>query len=109
MSSGPGILATCRAAETGPNITRGEHQCVHLCPAHMDPRSWLLTVSEPRTQGRAPTADPCGIAGGYSQARGGGGQTPVGAKQGDRGSDLSPHTGLRTVWNASTPHEVGWM
>ena len=32
-----------------------------------------------RAPGRAPVADPCGIAGGYSKAQGGGGETPEGA------------------------------
>jgi hypothetical protein len=59
-----------------------------------------------RVRGRL---DPCGIAGGYAQARGAGGQTPVGAQQGDLGSELPLHTGLKTLWKASGPHEVGFM
>ena len=34
-----------------------------------------------RSPGRAPTGDPCGVAGGYLVTTGGGGETPAGAKQ----------------------------
>ena len=41
-----------------------------------------------RSPGRAPVADPCGVAGAYVRATGGGGETPIGSKQGDLGSEL---------------------
>ena len=62
-----------------------------------------------RAPGRAPTADPCGIAGGYAKPTGGGGETPTGARQGDRGSRLAPLAGVTTEWAARAEVEVGWM
>ena len=53
-------------------------------------------------------SDPCGIAGGYTHETGGGGETPPGAKQGDKGS-LLPPTASRMVWQSGKPVEVGWM
>ena len=41
-----------------------------------------------RSPGRAPVADPCGVAGAYVRSTGGGGETPIGSKQGDLGSEL---------------------
>lgn len=57
--------------------------------------------------GRAPVLDSCGIAGGYSQVTGGGGETPPGAKQGDNGSQLP--AGESETWKAGSVVEVGWM
>ena len=62
-----------------------------------------------RAPGRAPVSDPCGVAGGYVQPRGGGGETPVGSKQGDPGSKLPPLKGVTTQWLAGDSVEVGWM
>jgi hypothetical protein len=62
-----------------------------------------------RAPGRAPVADPCGFAGGYMKAQGGGGETPVGAHQGDLGSKLPPLEGVKTEWVAGGVAEVGWM
>lgn len=63
-----------------------------------------------RAPGRAPTADPCGVAGGYLTAQGGGGQTPEGAThQGQKGSTLPPLEGVRTEWKAGGVEEVGFM
>jgi hypothetical protein len=39
----------------------------------------------------------------------GGGQTPVGAHQGDLGSKLPPLEGVKTEWVAGGVAEVGWM
>ena len=61
-----------------------------------------------RSPGAAPVADPCGVAGGYAKPRGGGGQTPQGARQLDPGSQLPPSPN-RTLWRASAPVEVGFM
>eukprot|EP01049_Picozoa_sp_SAG25_P008851 SAG25_NODE_829_length_5170_cov_2.432656_6_plen_276_part_00 len=60
-----------------------------------------------RSPGRAPTADPCGVAGAYKLAVGGGGQTPIGAKQGDKGSELP--VGVITEWKKGAVEEVGFM
>ena len=47
------------------------------------------TATHPwRAPGRAPISDPCGVAGAYTVATGGGGETPPGSKQGDKGSAL---------------------
>eukprot|EP00937_MAST-01D_sp_MAST-1D-sp2_P005951 g5951.t1 len=62
-----------------------------------------------RSPGHAPTSDPCGVAGGYATPTGGGGETPMGARQGDKGSALPSHAGVRTQWRASAIAEVGWM
>lgn len=43
------------------------------------------------------------------QARGGGGETPDGAHQGDRGSKLPPLPGVHTQWTAGAVEQVGWM
>lgn len=61
-----------------------------------------------RSPGRAPVSDPCGVAGGYKVPTGGGGETPPGAQQGDKGSEL-PETGIKTIWTVGTTAEVGWM
>lgn len=61
-----------------------------------------------RAPGHAPVEDPCGMAGGYKTAQGGGGQTPDGAQQFDRGSKL-PKLGVKTEWLAGDAVEVGWM
>ena len=50
-----------------------------------------------------------GVAGGYLTEQGGGGQTPEGAKQGDKGSKLPPLKGVNTTWNAGDAVEVGFM
>eukprot|EP01051_Picozoa_sp_SAG22_P001609 SAG22_NODE_65_length_23128_cov_51.766609_4_plen_254_part_00 len=60
-----------------------------------------------RAPGRAPVADPCGVAGAYKLPVGGGGQTPIGAKQGDKGSGLP--VGVVTDWKAGAVEEVGFM
>eukprot|EP00036_Acanthoecidae_sp_10tr_P011490 CAMPEP_0182926672 /NCGR_PEP_ID=MMETSP0105_2-20130417/12203_1 /TAXON_ID=81532 ORGANISM="Acanthoeca-like sp., Strain 10tr" /NCGR_SAMPLE_ID=MMETSP0105_2 /ASSEMBLY_ACC=CAM_ASM_000205 /LENGTH=318 /DNA_ID=CAMNT_0025064573 /DNA_START=135 /DNA_END=1091 /DNA_ORIENTATION=- len=60
-----------------------------------------------RSPGRAPVSDPCGVAGAYNQPRGGGGETPEGAHQGDKGSALPPT--VPTRWSAGAAVEVGWM
>lgn len=60
-----------------------------------------------RSPGAAPTSDPCGVAGAYVKPRGGGGETPIGAHQGDLGSKL-PST-APTTWVGGTTAEVGWM
>eukprot|EP01052_Picozoa_sp_SAG31_P008816 SAG31_NODE_451_length_15511_cov_77.547301_10_plen_118_part_00 len=102
-----------------------------------------------RAPGRAPVSDPCGIAGAYEEATGGGGQvrsscmcndcvtkccrapnsvqtkflaiarpaqshtltplvqTPIGSKQGDKGSELP--VGVITNWKAGGVEEVGFM
>eukprot|EP00326_Haptolina_ericina_P000681 CAMPEP_0181207818 /NCGR_PEP_ID=MMETSP1096-20121128/21792_1 /TAXON_ID=156174 ORGANISM="Chrysochromulina ericina, Strain CCMP281" /NCGR_SAMPLE_ID=MMETSP1096 /ASSEMBLY_ACC=CAM_ASM_000453 /LENGTH=374 /DNA_ID=CAMNT_0023298851 /DNA_START=49 /DNA_END=1173 /DNA_ORIENTATION=+ len=62
-----------------------------------------------RSPGHAPTSDPCGVAGGYAKPTGGGGETPMGATQGDRGSALPRHAEVRTEWPAGGVAEVGWM
>ena len=49
-----------------------------------------------------------GMAGGYSKATGGGGETPAGAHQGDLGSNLPPLQGVNTKWTAGGVAEVGW-
>lgn len=60
-----------------------------------------------RAPGRAPVSDPCGVAGAYKESTGGGGQTPIGAKQGDKGSELP--VGVVTNWKAGGVEEVGFM
>jgi len=62
-----------------------------------------------RSPGHNPVGDSCGIAGGYLATRGGGGQTPDGAKQGDHGSKLPPLKGVNTTWVAGGIAEAGWM
>lgn len=62
-----------------------------------------------RSPGHAPTSDPCGIAGGYAKWTGGGGETPMGANQGDKGSALPKHADVVTQWPAGGVAEVGWM
>ena len=62
-----------------------------------------------RSPGYAPVIDPCGIAGGYHTERGGGGETPIGAKQGDLGSKLPPLDGVHTEWKAGGVATVGFM
>lgn len=62
-----------------------------------------------RSPGSAPTSDPCGIAGGYANETGGGGETPPGANQGDKGSALPKHVNVSTEWAAGGIAEVGWM
>eukprot|EP00935_MAST-01C_sp_MAST-1C-sp1_P002395 g2395.t1 len=62
-----------------------------------------------RAPGRAPVADPCGIAGGYGNYTFGGGETPVGAKHGALGSKLPPLKDVHTKWIAGGVAEVGWM
>eukprot|EP00729_Bicosta_minor_P016856 gene16856-33057_t len=57
-----------------------------------------------RSPGKAPISDPCGVAGGYNVATGGGGETPPGAHQGDKGSNL-PSTAVNTTWVAGTSAE----
>eukprot|EP00037_Helgoeca_nana_P008306 m.74039 g.74039 ORF g.74039 m.74039 type:complete len:360 (+) comp18853_c0_seq1:71-1150(+) len=61
-----------------------------------------------RSPGRAPVSDSCGVAGAYLTPTGGGGETPEGAHQGDRGSNLPP-TGIDTNWVAGKTAQVGWM
>lgn len=60
-----------------------------------------------RSPGHNPVSDPCGVAGAYKLPAGGGGQTPIGAKQGDRGSELP--VDVVTEWKASAVQEVGFM
>ena len=63
-----------------------------------------------RSPGRAPTADPCGVAGAYSTPAGGAGAKPAGAqKRGYPGSKLPPLAGVKTVWKRGQTAEVGWM
>jgi hypothetical protein len=62
-----------------------------------------------RAPGRAPVADPCGLAGGYITETPGGGETPTGAKQGDLGSKLPPLKDVHTVWIAGAVAEAGWV
>ena len=59
-----------------------------------------------RSPGHAPTSDPCGIAGGYAQPTRGGGETPMGAVQGDKGSTLPRHAGAATQWPAGGTAEA---
>jgi len=61
-----------------------------------------------RSPGKAPVSDPCGVAGGYTVPTGGGGETPPGAKQGNKGSKLPP-TSRKIEWQAGKAGEVGWM
>jgi hypothetical protein len=61
-----------------------------------------------RAPGRAPVSDPCGVAGAYTKAAGGGGETPPGAAQGDKGSEL-PEGEEPEKWSANSTVEVGWM
>ena len=60
-----------------------------------------------RAPGYAPVSDPCGRAG-ANHEQSGGGETPIGAKQFDRGSLLPKHD-LVTKWHSGQPAEVGWM
>ena len=60
-----------------------------------------------RSPGAAPVSDPCGVAGAYTTPTGGGGETPAGARQGDRGSALPPTALAR--WAAGGVAEVGFM
>lgn len=60
-----------------------------------------------RAPGYAPVSDPCGRAG-ANHEQSGGGETPIGAKQFDRGSLLPKHD-LVTKWQSGQPAEVGWM
>ena len=60
-----------------------------------------------RAPGRAPVSDPCGVAGAYTESVGGGGETPPGATQGDKGSELP--AGESEKWPAGGTAEVGWM
>ena len=63
-----------------------------------------------RAPGRAPTVDPCGVAGAYIEdSHGSPGATPAGAKRGALGSQLPPHSGARTEWRANGTAEVAWM
>lgn len=78
-----------------------------------DAKPVALSQSTPLTHfadvtNRAPVSDPCGVAGAYLTPTGGGGETPEGAHQGDRGSKLPP-TGIQTTWTAGKTAEVGWM
>ena len=66
----------------------------------------LLAITP--SSGKAPLSDPCGVAGGYTVATGGGGETPPGAKQGDKGSHLPP-TAAAARWTSGATAEVGWM
>jgi hypothetical protein len=63
-----------------------------------------------RAPGHAPVSDPCGRAG-ANTAESGGGETPIGAKQFDRGSLLPklPAPNSSTTWHRGQPAEVGWM
>ena len=60
-----------------------------------------------RAPGYAPVSDPCGRAG-ANTAQSGGGETPIGAKQFDRGSRL-PKLDVMTTWHRGRAEEVGWM
>jgi hypothetical protein len=62
-----------------------------------------------RSPGHSAVLDPCGIAGGYWNMTGGGGETPIGAKQGDLGSKLPSLKGVHTEWQAGGVAEVGFM
>ena len=61
-----------------------------------------------RAPGYAPVEDPCGMAGGDKVYNPVGGETPLGSKQFDRGSQL-PKLGVVTEWLAGDVVEVGWM
>jgi hypothetical protein len=62
-----------------------------------------------RSPGHGPVLDPCGYAGGYKTTTGGGGETPLGAHQGDLGSHLKPQPNVHTEWQAGGVAEVGFM
>ena len=61
-----------------------------------------------RSPGRAPVADPCGVAGGYLD-HSGGTPPPIGSKRGDLGSKLPPLAGVNTIWFSGHAEEVGFM
>jgi hypothetical protein len=65
-----------------------------------------------RAPGRAPVADPCGMAGGTLPKNGHGGDavftTTKYAKMGDLGSKVLPYAPAGTKWMAGSPVEVGW-
>jgi hypothetical protein len=61
-----------------------------------------------RSPGRAPVSDPCGVSGGYligvkAAPR------AVGSTLGDKGSQLPPVKGVKTIWFANHAEEVGFM
>jgi hypothetical protein len=58
-----------------------------------------------RAPGSAPVADPCGLASGYD---GGGWDLPAGYTYMDKGTDLPPLNGTRTVWKAGGTAEVSY-
>ena len=60
-----------------------------------------------RAPGFAPVSDPCGRAG-ANTAQSGGGETPIGSNQFDRGS-LLPKLDVVTTWHSGEAEEVGWM
>jgi hypothetical protein len=60
-----------------------------------------------RAPGFSPTSDPCGRAG-ANTAQSGGGETPIGAKQFDRGS-LLPKLNVSTQWKRGSAASVAWM
>eukprot|EP01047_Picozoa_sp_COSAG01_P013578 COSAG01_NODE_641_length_14573_cov_17.634637_11_plen_239_part_00 len=63
-----------------------------------------------RSPGKAPTSDPCGVAGAYRHSAGPAGDRPPGAKQqGDPGSLLPPLAGVKTEWNSGGIATVGYM
>lgn len=63
-----------------------------------------------RSPGKAPTSDPCGVAGAYMHPAGAAGDKPAGAqKQGDPGSRLPPLARVKTEWKRDGVAEVGWM
>lgn len=61
-----------------------------------------------RSPGRAPVADPCGVAGGYLD-HSGGTPPPIGSKRGALGSELPPLKGVKTTWFSGHAEEVGFM
>ena len=63
-----------------------------------------------RSPGKAPTSDPCGVAGAYLHPAGAAGDKPAGAhSQGDPGSKLPPLSGVKTEWTRDGVAEVGFM
>jgi lytic starch monooxygenase len=122
---------TCSAAMpvpvncTGPGPCPGNYYGPPNCASPREPtlpdayRTWNIgnasrrgdfTRYHPwRSPGAAPTLDPCGVAGGYAVVTGGGGETPEGARQGDKGSLLPRHANVTTEWPAAGVAEVGWM
>ena len=118
---------TCSSATPVVNGTSGEVPDRYIkpnCAKPMEPtlpeaaRSWNRgnrsvygdwTRYHPwRAPGHAPVADPCGMAGAYKTFNPVGGETPIGAKQFDKGS-LLPKSQRPAKWLSGGVMEVGWM